>query len=207
VLPRYSTFLGREDDDWQLDASRPLVEEPGVLTAALTSLEDPQYKGTLTVSTETYTITSVDLGHMVQTLAITRTEPSEDDLDAPEDIKPALGAAADPDARAICDLLSQICSWAGRGRGVRRVRVCWRACIPDPAFLKRRVAATLLLLQGHPEFPTGALENAGDARGTGVLCTPHLRVRPSHQKVFPTFTMLGGNPLRPPSTLPACLRL
>jgi hypothetical protein len=90
VLPRYSTFLGREDDDWQLDASRPLVEEPGVLTAALTSLEDPQYKGTLTVRTETYTITSVDLGHMVQTLAITRTEPSEDDLDALEDIKASI---------------------------------------------------------------------------------------------------------------------
>lgn len=32
VLPRYSTFLGREDDDWQIDASRPLLEEPGTLT-------------------------------------------------------------------------------------------------------------------------------------------------------------------------------
>ena len=29
VLPRYSTFLGREDDDWQIDASQPLLEEPG----------------------------------------------------------------------------------------------------------------------------------------------------------------------------------
>jgi hypothetical protein len=28
VLPRYSTFLGREDDDWQIDASRPLLEDP-----------------------------------------------------------------------------------------------------------------------------------------------------------------------------------
>jgi hypothetical protein len=87
VLPPYSTFLGREDDDWQLDASRPLLEEPGALTAALTNLEDPQYRGTLTVSTETYTITSVVLGHMVQTLAIVRTEPNDDDLAALEDIK------------------------------------------------------------------------------------------------------------------------
>ncbi|MBT2546898.1 hypothetical protein [Arthrobacter sp. ISL-65] len=87
VLPRYSTFLGREHDDWQIDASRPLLEEPGALTAALTSLEDPQYKGTLTVSTETYTITSVDLGHMVQTLVIVRTEPNDDDRAALEDIK------------------------------------------------------------------------------------------------------------------------
>lgn len=87
VLPRFSTFLGREDDDWQIDASRPLLEEPGTVTAALTNLEDPQYRGTLTLSTYTYTITSVDLGYMVQTLAILRTEPDDDDLAALKDIK------------------------------------------------------------------------------------------------------------------------
>ncbi|MDQ0618618.1 hypothetical protein [Arthrobacter globiformis] len=90
VLPRYSTFLGREDDDWQLDVSRSLVEEPGVLTAALTNLEDPQYKGSLTVSTETFTITSVDLGHMVQTLAIVRTEPNDEDRAVLENIKTSI---------------------------------------------------------------------------------------------------------------------
>ena len=62
VLPRYSTFLGREHDDWQMDASRPLVEEPGSLIAALTNLEDPRFTGTLTVNVYTNTITSVDLG-------------------------------------------------------------------------------------------------------------------------------------------------
>ncbi|WP_309108975.1 hypothetical protein [Arthrobacter sp.] len=87
VLPRYSTFLGREDDDWQIDASRPLVEESGTLTAALTNLEDPRFTGTLTVSVHTNTITSADLGHMVQTLAIVRTEPDDEDLAALENIK------------------------------------------------------------------------------------------------------------------------
>ncbi|MBT2554277.1 hypothetical protein [Arthrobacter sp. ISL-5] len=90
VLPRYSTFLGREHDDWQLDASRPLVEEPGVLIAALTNLEDPQFRGTLTVSTETYTIASVDLDYMLQTLAIGRTEPNDDDLAVLGDIKTSI---------------------------------------------------------------------------------------------------------------------
>jgi hypothetical protein len=90
VLPRYSTFLGREGDDWQLDASRPLVEEPGVLTAALTNLEDPEYSGILTVSTDTYTITSADLGHMLQTLAIIRTRPDDDDLAALDNIKASI---------------------------------------------------------------------------------------------------------------------
>ena len=57
------------------------------MTAALTNLEDPQYRGTLTLSTYTYTLTSVDLGHMVQTLAILRGQPNDDDLAALEDIK------------------------------------------------------------------------------------------------------------------------
>ena len=90
VLPRYSTFLGREDDDWQIDASRPLLEEPGTLTAALTNLEDPRYRGTLTLSTYTYTLTSVDLGYMLQTLAILRTEPNAEDLAALEDFKASI---------------------------------------------------------------------------------------------------------------------
>jgi hypothetical protein len=90
VLPRYSTFLGREDDDWQIDASRPLAEEPGSLIAALTNLEDPLFTGTLTVNVHTSTITSVDLGHMVQTLVIVRTEPNDDDLAALEDIKASI---------------------------------------------------------------------------------------------------------------------
>jgi hypothetical protein len=78
--------LGREDDDWQIDASWPIVEEPGTLTAA-TNLEEPQFRGTLTVITENYTITSVDLGHMPQTLAIVRTETNDEDQVALENIK------------------------------------------------------------------------------------------------------------------------
>ena len=39
----------------------------------LTNLEDPQYRGTITVSTDTYTIASADLDYMVHTLAILRT--------------------------------------------------------------------------------------------------------------------------------------
>jgi hypothetical protein len=66
------------------------VEEPGVLIAALTNLEDPQYRGTVTVSAYTYTMTSVDLGYMVETLAIARTEPNSDDLAALEDIKASI---------------------------------------------------------------------------------------------------------------------
>jgi hypothetical protein len=90
VLPQYSTFLGREHDDWQIDASRPLVEEPESLIAALTNLEDPRFTGTLTVNVYTNTITSVDLGHMVQTLAIVRSEPDPDDLAALENIKASI---------------------------------------------------------------------------------------------------------------------
>ncbi|WP_104140615.1 hypothetical protein [Arthrobacter sp. ZGTC131] len=67
-----------------------LLEEPGALTAALTNMEDPEFRGTLTVSTDTYTITSVDLGHMVQTLAIVRTEPNRDDLTVLENIKASI---------------------------------------------------------------------------------------------------------------------
>ena len=95
MLPRYSTFLGREHDDWQIDASRPLVEEPGSLIAALTNLEDPRFTGILTVNVYTNTITSVDLGHMVQTLAIVRSEPNSDDLAALENIKASVRGGPD----------------------------------------------------------------------------------------------------------------
>jgi hypothetical protein len=96
VLPRYSTFLGREHDDWQLDASRPIVEEAGALTAAIVNLEDPQSKGTLTVNTDTYTILSVDLGYTVETLAIVRSEPNSDDLAALENIKASIRGGGEP---------------------------------------------------------------------------------------------------------------
>lgn len=66
------------------------MEEPGSLIAALTNLEDPRFTGTLTVSVYTNTITSVDLGHMVQTLAIVRSEPDDDDLAALENIKASI---------------------------------------------------------------------------------------------------------------------
>ena len=69
------------------DASRPIVEEPGAVTAALTKLEDAEFRGTITVSSYTYTITSVDLGYMLQTLAIFRSEPNDDALAALENIK------------------------------------------------------------------------------------------------------------------------
>ena len=57
------------------------------MTAALTNLEDPEYRGTLTLSTYNYTLTSVDLGYMLQTLAILRSEPNDDDLATLENIK------------------------------------------------------------------------------------------------------------------------
>ncbi|MBT2520034.1 hypothetical protein [Arthrobacter sp. ISL-28] len=66
------------------------MEEPGALTVALTNLADPQFRGTLAVSTETYTITSVDLGHMLQTRANVRPEPYDEDLAALEEIKASI---------------------------------------------------------------------------------------------------------------------
>ncbi|MFE4541069.1 hypothetical protein [Arthrobacter sp. NPDC056727] len=62
------------------DASRPILEEPGTLSVALMSLEDPSCTGTLTVSTGTYTISKVDLRYMVQILAVARTELNAEDL-------------------------------------------------------------------------------------------------------------------------------
>ncbi|MFC9352862.1 hypothetical protein [Arthrobacter sp. NPDC057013] len=95
VLPRHSTFLGREHDDWQMDASRQILEESGTLTVALTNLEDPSYTGTLTVDTDTYTISSVDLHYMVQILAVARTEPSAEDLAVLDDIRSRVGKPND----------------------------------------------------------------------------------------------------------------
>lgn len=87
VLPRWSAFLGRSDDDWQLNASVPVVEEGGTWRASLTSLVKPEFTGTLTVDAETYVITQADLGHMVQTLVVDRTDPTDEDLAALEAIK------------------------------------------------------------------------------------------------------------------------
>ena len=87
VLPRHSPFLGRVEDDWQLDAGIPVTEDGTFWAVALTSLESPRFHGTLAVDPETCTIARVELGHMVQTLAVERTEPADADLTALADIK------------------------------------------------------------------------------------------------------------------------
>lgn len=87
VLPRWSAFLGRADDDWQLNASVPVVEEGNSWRASLTSIVKPGFTGTLRVDAELYVITMADLGHMVQTLVVDRTEPTGEDLAALEAIK------------------------------------------------------------------------------------------------------------------------
>jgi hypothetical protein len=90
VLPRRSSFLGREHDNWQIDASRRVLEEGGELNVALTNREDPAFTGTLTVSTDTCTISKVDLGYVVETLSIARAEPNAEDLAALEYIRSAV---------------------------------------------------------------------------------------------------------------------
>lgn len=87
VLPRWSAFLGRSDDDWQLNAAVPVVEDGGSWQASLTHMVKTQFTGTLTVDAELYVITRADLGHMVQTLVVDRTEPTDEDLAALEAIK------------------------------------------------------------------------------------------------------------------------
>jgi hypothetical protein len=87
VIPRHSTFLGRSDDDWQVNAAVPVAEDGTSWTASLTSLVKPEFTGTITFDAEMYVITRVELGHMVQTLDIDRTEPTEADLAALEAIK------------------------------------------------------------------------------------------------------------------------
>ena len=80
VLPRHSTFLGREDDDWQLDAGWPVTGAQGSWVVPLKSLEEPGLNGTLTVHAAMYVITRAELGPMRQTLSIDRTEPTDEDL-------------------------------------------------------------------------------------------------------------------------------
>jgi hypothetical protein len=87
VLPRWSAFLGRPDDDWQLNAAVPVEEESGSWRASLTSMVKPEFTGALTVDAESYVITRVELGHMMQTLTIARTEPTADDLAVLETLK------------------------------------------------------------------------------------------------------------------------
>lgn len=79
VLPRRSTFLGSEDDDWQLNAAVPVAEEGAFWTVALTSMTDPGSTGSLTVCAGTQIITRAELGPMVQTLTISRTTPALED--------------------------------------------------------------------------------------------------------------------------------
>ncbi|MFF2318297.1 hypothetical protein ACFVTE_18770 [Arthrobacter sp. NPDC058097] len=98
VLPHRSTFLGREHDSWQVDYNMPVVEEAGGLTVALTNREDPSCTGTLTVNTDTCTISKADLGYVVETLSITRTEPNAEDLAALEYIRSAVPKFDDQDA-------------------------------------------------------------------------------------------------------------
>jgi hypothetical protein len=87
VLPRWSAFLGRSDDDWQLNAAVPVVEDEGTWRASLTSMVKPEFTGVLTVDAGSYVITRAELGHMVQSLTVDRTEPTPDDLAALETLK------------------------------------------------------------------------------------------------------------------------
>lgn len=87
VLPRWSAFLGRLGDDWQINAGEPVEETDGAWRVPLTNLEKPEFTGTLTVDAERHVITRVELGHMIQSLTIGRTEPTGDDLAALQTIK------------------------------------------------------------------------------------------------------------------------
>lgn len=87
VLPRHSVFLGRAGDDWQPDAGWPITEAEGSWSVPLTHLEAPGLKGTLVVDATRCIITRADLGHLVQTLSIDRTDPTDEDLTALERLK------------------------------------------------------------------------------------------------------------------------
>jgi hypothetical protein len=76
VLPRSSTFLDGEDDDWQLNAAVSVAEVGTSWVAALTSLKTPESKNSLTVSSTTHVITGVEAGPAVQTLVVARTDPA-----------------------------------------------------------------------------------------------------------------------------------
>ena len=86
VLPRHSTFLGRPEDDWQLDAGWPATVDEGSWIVPLTGLEAPGFKGTLTVDASLYVITRAQLGPVVQTLSIDRTAPAQEDLPEPPEM-------------------------------------------------------------------------------------------------------------------------
>ena len=87
VLPRHSTFLGRDDDDWQLDAGWPVTGDEDSCIVPLKSLVAPGLNGTLTVNPATYVITRAELGHMRQSRLIDRTEPTDEDLAELESLK------------------------------------------------------------------------------------------------------------------------
>ncbi|SFT64813.1 hypothetical protein [Arthrobacter sp. ov118] len=87
VLPRHSTFLGRTEDDWQLDAGWPATVDAGSWIVPLRSLEAPGFKGTLTVNASLYVITRAQLGPVLQTLSIDRTAPAQEDLAVLESLK------------------------------------------------------------------------------------------------------------------------
>jgi hypothetical protein len=87
VLPRCSTLLGSEDDDWQLNAAVPVAEVGPSWVAALTSLKTPESTGSLTVSSTTHVITRVEAGPMVQTLVVARADPTPEDVLALEVIR------------------------------------------------------------------------------------------------------------------------
>ena len=79
VLPSW----GGPDDDWQLNATVPVVEEGGSWRAAADQHgEAGVHRKPHRRRRRSYVITKVDLGRMVQTLTIDRTEPTADDLAA-----------------------------------------------------------------------------------------------------------------------------
>jgi hypothetical protein len=87
VMPRHSTLLGRDDDDWKLDPGWPVTGDRNSWIVPLKSLVAPGLIGTLTVNAAIYVITRADLGHMTQSLIIDRTEPTDEDLADLESLK------------------------------------------------------------------------------------------------------------------------
>lgn len=87
VLPRYSGFLGRADDDWQINAGHPISEQGGLLVVGVTNRVDAAFTGTLSIDPATWTISRADLRGMVQTLAVSRSTPTDADLVALEHLK------------------------------------------------------------------------------------------------------------------------
>jgi hypothetical protein len=96
VLPRCSAFLGRADDERQISADIPAVEEDCALTVSLVSLEQPGFTGTMTVDTGIWAITLVNLGHVVERLVIERTVPNHEDVAVLEHIRASVRTFQDP---------------------------------------------------------------------------------------------------------------